>query len=208
MGKKISLYSASSKSNYFLLCFGDFMSLNYKEIDQILSELNLYDAQFQKIRAVDYESFSLTFYKPGNPINIFIDLKQNCTIFRSTSKSDYLKESHNLVEYIKAYLINGVVVNCTQLNNNRIIKIEILNNDSTYYLLIRLWGGFSNIIITDTNYKILHLHKKSGKKHELPGETFNIPEKREDKKQFLLADHNEVNYNAYIEKEYIKKNYP
>lgn len=181
------------------------MSLNYKEIAQILKELDLNGAQFQKIRAVDYESFSLTFYKPGNPINIFIDLKQNCTIFRTTSKTSYLKNSHNLVEFIKAYLINGKVINTSQLNNNRIINIEILNEDMTYYLLIRLWGGFSNIVITDTNYKILHLHKKSSKKQELPGQTFNVPSMREDKKEYQIADHNEVSYNTYIEKVYKNK---
>ncbi len=180
------------------------MALNYIEIDKILDELSLETAVLQKVKAINYESFTFSFYKPGDAINIQISLDNQCRIHRESSKYPSLGKSHNLIEFLKAYLVGGRVINNRQLNNNRIIEIEILKDDKIYLLLIRLWGGFSNIIITDKNYKILHLHKKSNKKDELPGKIFIIPPPKEDTKQYKLQEHDFPDYNSYIE-DYYKK---
>lgn len=181
------------------------MSLNCKEIDKILSELDLIGAQLQKVRAIDYETFSFIFYKPANPVNLLISLKSNIRIHKLSQKVKYLKESHNMVEYIKASLVNGIVTSVTQLNSNRIVQIGIKKDDKELFLLIRLWGGFSNIAVTDSSYTILHIHKKSSKKEELPGRTFNIPPKKDNQKEYKLKEHTEDSYNSFIENYYTDK---
>lgn len=181
------------------------MALNNVELDQILFELNLRGSILQKVKPVNYESFVFFFYKTREPIDLFISLDKNCRMYRNSKKMTYLGKSHNLVEFMKAYIVGGVVLKAEQLNNNRIIKIEILNKNTTYLLFIRLWGGFSNIIITDTEYKILHLHKKSSKKLELPGEKLIIPPPKNDSKIYVLKDHKYQNYNRFIEEEYLNQ---
>jgi len=180
------------------------MSLNYLEIDKIISELDLEGSHLQKVKPVDYESFLFSFYKPGNPTNVFISLDKNCRIHRQTQKTTKLGKPHNLVEFLKAYLVGGKVIQARQNCNNRIIMLEILNGGITYYLFIRLWGGFSNIIITSKTMEILHLHKKSSKKNELPGKTLTLPPENSSGKQYVLNSHNYDDYNSYIEHEYLK----
>lgn len=131
-------------------------------------------------------------------------MDSNCRIHRESIKQKYMGKPHNLVEFIKAYLTGGRVTEIQQVENNRIIKISILNDEKIYFLLIRLWGGFPNIIITSEDYKILHLHKKSSKKEELPGMIFQYPESRSMNKSYILKSHNYPDYNSYIEAEYKK----
>ncbi|MGL1890426.1 MAG: NFACT RNA binding domain-containing protein [Spirochaetaceae bacterium] len=182
------------------------MALNYIEIDKVIDELSLEGSELQNVKAASYESFTFFFYKPNHPINVLISLDKYCRIHRQTLKTNYLGKTHNLVEYLKAYVTGGKVIKCTQLNNNRLIQLQIEKPDEHYYIFIRLWGGFSNIIITDPNYKILHLHKKSSKKAELPGEIFKIPPpKKNETKEYKLKEYSGTDYNLFIEKSYIKE---
>lgn len=179
------------------------MSLNYLEIDQILSELQLNGAHLQKVKALDYESFIFSFYKPGTPLNVLISLDKNCRIHRQTKKREYLGKTHNLVEYLKAYIVGGKIIRTEQVDRNRIIKLEINNKGITYFIFIRLWGGFSNIIICSESYQILHLHKKSSKKSELPGMNLILPPPHKSDKVYKLKEHNYEDYNSFIENDYI-----
>ncbi len=179
------------------------MSLNYNEIDQIITELDLEGSQLQKVKPLDYESFIFSFYKPGTPINVLISLDKNCRIHRHTKKTEYLGKTHNLVEYFKAYIVGGKTVKVEQVDKNRIIKMKIYNRGINYFIFIRLWGGFSNIIITTDSYEILHLHKKSSKKSELPGLKFILPNPLISDKEYKLQKHSYQDYNSFIENEYI-----
>lgn len=157
------------------------------------------------MKAINYESFTFSFYKPGVPTNILVSMDTNCRLHRSTIKPEYMGKTHNLVEFLKAYLIGGIVKDIRQVNFNRIIEIKVINNNTTYYLIIRLWGGFPNIIITSEDYTILHLHKKSSKKMELPGSKYQYPEVNKNRKEYELLGHTYQDYNSFIEAEYIER---
>ncbi len=179
------------------------MSLNYLEIETIIREMELSGAVLQGAKAVTYESFVINFYKPGHPINLFISLDSECIIFQQSVKLQTLGKPHNLTEFFKAHLTGGVVQGIKQLNNNRIIQVDIITNTARYFLIIRLWGGFSNIIITDENYKIVHLHRKSSKKQELSGNYLEIPQERVSYKKYELSEHSFNSYSQYVEYKYL-----
>ncbi|OQY37434.1 MAG: hypothetical protein B6229_08465 [Spirochaetaceae bacterium 4572_7] len=181
------------------------MGLNSTEIDKILEELELQGSILQGIKAIDYNTFSFLFYKPGKPISVLVSVLNNYRIHKLNKKPDYLKESHSFVDYIKKQLVGSVVKGCNQVNNNRIIKIELEKDSSLLYnMYIRLWGGFSNIIVTDSNNYILHLHRKSSKKDELTGKTFIIPPKKNGN-IYILREHNYPSYNDFIENNYFNE---
>lgn len=180
------------------------MSLNCIEIDKILTELDLESSVFQKIKAVNYNSFSLHFYKPKKPIKVLVSLGKFIRVHRDTLNKNYLKESHNLVEYIKAHLTGGKVLDCYQVDKNRIIKL-VINKGKIFFLYIRLWGGFPNIVVTDEDQRILHLHKKNSKKNELPGQIFQLPYENRSEKSYSLKEYNTETYNEFIEKFYYNK---
>lgn len=191
-------------SNVFICYLGGYISLNYLEIDQILEELDLNNSLLQNVKAIDYESFTFFFYKPGLATNVLISMDSNCRIHRSSIKKKYMGKPHNLVEYLKAYIIGGRVTSIKQIDLNRIIEISILKDNKIFFIIIRLWGGFPNIIITKENYTIIHLHRKSSKKEELPGLIFKYPEKRQNNKSYELHKHSYTDYNSFIESEYSK----
>lgn len=178
------------------------MSLNCREIEELITEWDLNGAYLQKIRAVTWESFLFKFYKPGNPINLLVSLDKNQRIHRVKKKTALLGKPHTFVEYLNATLKGGRVTEIKQVDYNRIIEINIINQEIKYHLIIRLWGGFSNILVTDEDYKILHLHRNSPKKSELPGNIYHFPEKGGNGDKFDLKDHSFETYNQYIEERY------
>lgn len=180
------------------------MTLNNIEIERIVEELDLSGAYLQKIKAVNYETFIFLFYKKDHPINILVSTDRNCRIHRVENKKSFLGKPHNLVEYIKATLVGGRVLNISQVNGNRIVRIEIQKDSTLYNIYIRLWGGFPNIVITDSDNLILHLHRKSSKKNELPGELFSLPSPKPDKKEYTLKEHSFKDYNSFIENEFLR----
>lgn len=178
------------------------MSLNYVELNRIISEIDISNSFFRSIKAIDYDSFILTFYKKGESTNLLVSVGSLYRLHKAAIKYNKLKAPHNLVEFIKKYLINSKVSYIKQLNNNRIIVINCIKEKVEYKIIIRLWGGFSNILITDIDNKILHLHKKSRKKNEVAGEMFIIPPPKENQKEYILNFPESEDFNAYIEKQY------
>lgn len=176
------------------------MSLNYMEIDKIIREITIEGYFFRKIYPVDYETFILEFYRSGETKRVLISTDPKLFRIHLASKEyGKLGESHNLVEFIKKYMINGVVKSVTQPDSNRIVEIEIVKKNSIYKLLVRLWGGCPNILITDDNYKIIHLHRKSTKKGELPGEEFKLPSSKKNR-DYTIQEKD--SYSLYIEELY------
>ncbi|MBN2618074.1 MAG: DUF814 domain-containing protein [Spirochaetales bacterium] len=178
------------------------MSLNYLEIQKIIDELNINGSTLQLFKAVDYDSFVFNFYKKEENTFLMVGIGTLPRIHTITIKPEYLKSPHNLVEFFKANLLGATVQKIEQPDSNRIIKITLSRDSITFFIFIRLWAGFSNIIITDSNNTILHLHKKSSKKNEQPGELFIIPPQKNNTKEYSLQNHNYPSYNSFIKNEY------
>ena len=62
------------------------MSLNTKEIDLILSELDLPGSYIQKIVQSDFQSLHFSLYKPGNKYELKISLSPGKTRICRTSE--------------------------------------------------------------------------------------------------------------------------
>lgn len=178
------------------------MSLNCREIEELIKEWDLTGAYLQKVKAVTWESFLLSFYKPGRPIDILVTLDKHYRIHTVTKRTEKLGKSHTFVEYLKSAVVGGRVTETKQLGYNRIVEIEFSLKDERLKLLIRLWGGYSNMIVTDSQYRILHLHRNSTKKMEITGEFFQIPDKKGQIENFSLHPHTYESYNRFVEECY------
>ena len=179
------------------------MTMNYVEIEKVISELDLNSAYLQKVKPVNYDTFIFSFYKKSLSTDLLISTATNCRVHKNSIKQKKLGKPHNLVEFIKAYLIGANVQSVEQLNDNRIIKIVLIKNSISFNMYIRLWGGFSNIIITNDSDIILHLHKKNSKKNELAGQVYKLPTLKKQEKEYILPNYkNFPNFNAYIENKF------
>ena len=132
------------------------MSLNWKEIDLILKELDLNGTLIQKIRQPDFKSLLLDLYKPGNAFPLLINLTQgNVRLHKLTGNNPRKVILQRFAQFLRSRINGGRIISAMQLNNDRIIKIIVLYENEETIIYIRLWGGASNIIVTDNTHTIL-----------------------------------------------------
>ena len=186
------------------------MSLNWKEIDLILEELNLTGALIQKIRQPDFKSLLLDLYKPGNGFPLLINLNQrNVRLHKLTGNNPPKVTLQRFAQFLRSRISGGRIASAIQLNGDRIIKLNIHNGDVETFIYIRLWGGASNIIVTDQSNTILDVFYRRPRQGEISGGIY-FPEKsilpkndRALKKVFEIRDYDlNHSFNEFIEREY------
>ena len=103
------------------------MSLNHKEIDAILHELDIVDTHLQKIKQTNFYSLYLEFYKPGKKTNILISLEAGKTRLHSVKKSPETEiKLQRFSQFLRSNVKGARVKGVCQINDDRIIKIELL----------------------------------------------------------------------------------
>lgn len=186
------------------------MSLNWKEINLILDELNLEGTLIQKIRQPDFKSLLLDLYKPGNGFPLLINLNQgNVRLHRLTGNNPGKVVLQRFAQFLRSRINGGLISSSVQLNNDRIIKLIILNGDEETFIYIRLWGGASNIIVTDKSHTILDAFYRRPRQNEISGGIY-FPEETilnkigpNIKKIFKIREYdNNYSFNEFIEKQY------
>jgi len=184
------------------------MSLNWKEIDLILEELDLQGSLIQKIRQPDFKSLLLDLYKPGNAFPLLINLNQgNVRLHRLTANNPKKVVLQRFAQFLRSRINGGRIVSAVQLNNDRIIKIITMNGEEKTYIYIRLWGGASNIIVTDIDHTILDAFYRRPKQNEVSGGIYfpeeTVPGKNKSDKVFEIREYNiNKSFNEFIENNY------
>lgn len=170
------------------------MSLNNKEIDLILSELNLEGLFIQKIIQPSYSALALYLY--GNsPLTLFISLEAgNCRLHATQQKIPKPDKPIRFMELLRSRVKGLKITSAKQLNQDRIIKLvlsgakqsEVDNGaacksdlQALYFLYIRLWSSAANIILTDTDDIIIDAFYRRPKRNEVSGGKFLLPVKSE-----------------------------
>jgi predicted ribosome quality control (RQC) complex YloA/Tae2 family protein len=184
------------------------MSLNWKEIDLILEELDLQGALIQKIRQPDFKSLLLDLYKPGNAFPVLINLNQgHVRLHRLTGNNPKKVVLQRFAQFLRARINGGRITKAVQINNDRIIKLTITKPDEETYIYIRLWGGASNIVVTDQNQNILDAFYRRPGQNEISGGIY-FPDENNDvnkkpSKVYEIREHDtNLNFNEVIENFY------
>jgi len=149
------------------------MSLNWKEIDLILSELELPGAQIQKVWQAAFDVLALQIYggsqSPGSRLILVSLSPLACRIhqtFRAVPKSE---KPLRFAEFCKSRIVNGRIEEARQLGDNRIVRITVRRGETLYRVYIRLWSNAANIIVTDEQGVILDAMKRLPKRGEVTG---------------------------------------
>jgi predicted ribosome quality control (RQC) complex YloA/Tae2 family protein len=146
------------------------MSLNWKEINLILSELAVEGAQIQKVFQPDYEVLALVVYKQGVARTLLFVLTSGvCRFhetFRAVPKSD---KPLRFGEFCKSRLVNGRIEEASQIGEDRIVRLVIRRGNFRYRLYARLWSGAANVIVTSEDGVILDAMRRLPKRGEVTG---------------------------------------
>ena len=80
-------------------------------------------------------------------------------------EENFLDENSNFLLILRKYLINAALMNIEQLGYDRILKFNFLKlnelgEKKEYFLYFEIMGKYSNLILTDSNNKIISLLKR------------------------------------------------
>ncbi|MCL2764569.1 MAG: NFACT RNA binding domain-containing protein [Treponema sp.] len=156
------------------------MSLNWKEINLILSELDLAGAQIQSVVQSAYDVIILRIrtraiktddcVAKGETKQVLVSLCSGaCRIhetFNAVPKSD---KPLRFAQFLSSKIVNSWITEVTQLGDNRIVRIDVKRRDSIFKMYIRLWSNAANFIVTDENGIVLDAMRRQPKRGEITG---------------------------------------
>lgn len=155
------------------------MSLNWREIDLVLEELDLSGSFVQQIVQPDFRNLMLRIYRPGDPLWLRICLETGKTRLHRDQRPAKNTKKQRFVQLLLARVKGGRIESASQIGRDRIVRLSLGAGEAQTFLWIRLWGGASNIIATDENRRILDAFFRRPKRGEVSGEVFELPEPRE-----------------------------
>lgn len=177
------------------------MSLNWKEIDLILEELDLEGSFIQQIVQPSYDTIALHTYKSGTSKTVLVCLAGGaCRIHQTWTAVPKNTKPLRFMEFLKARIKGARINVIRQLGQERIIKLELSHCGQKFLLYIRLWSNAANIILTDTNGCVLDSFYRRPGKGEVTGGTFSEPEETpappqspdKEQKQWTIRDFQEL----------------
>jgi predicted ribosome quality control (RQC) complex YloA/Tae2 family protein len=170
------------------------MSLNWKEIDLVLSELDLVGAKIERIIQPSYDSLSLGLYKGGRTVELFISAAQGaCRLHSLGSPPPKPARPLRFMECLRSRIKGGAIESIAQLGRERVVKIRLSVPRSIdfrdrdpasgvgielrdFTLYARLWSGAGNIVLVDGEGLVVDALARRPKKGEVSGESCTIEE--------------------------------
>jgi predicted ribosome quality control (RQC) complex YloA/Tae2 family protein len=152
------------------------MSLNWKEINLILAELDLPGAQIQSAVQSAFDVLGLRVHKKGVTRQILIALSPGaCRIhetFKPFPKSD---KPLRFAQFLNSRIVNGWIEEAAQLGDNRIVRLVVKRGENRFHLYIRLWSNAANCIVTDENGVVQDAMRRLPKRGEHTGGVYIPP---------------------------------
>jgi len=146
------------------------MSLNWREIDVVLSELDLVGAQIQKIVQPSYDTLVLSCYKPGAATELLFCVAHGaCRIHATMTPVPKAEKPQRFMELLRAQARGARIESIEQLGSERIVKMRIGRDDGERLLYARLWSGAANIILCKPDGTIVDALARKPTKGELSG---------------------------------------
>ena len=179
------------------------MSFDGSTIHELAYELNneLSGCKINKIAQPENEELLLTIKGNGKTNRLLISSNASLPlIYLTNTKKESPLSAPNFCMVLRKYLNNGTIKSISQIDFERVIKIEIEHLDelkdlSTKYLYIEIMGKHSNIIFTNSENVIIDSIKHisyaiSSVREVLPGREYFIP-KQENKVSPLTVNKSE-----------------
>lgn len=185
------------------------MSLNYREIDLILEELNLEGSRIDKINQPDRFSLYMETYSPEKKQKIIISLAHGSVrLNRITEKPELPDYPPRFSQLLRSRIRNGTILSVSQPSGERLILFRIICRGNKYNLWIRLWSGNPNILLTDENDLITDVFLRKPNLGEVQGKYFSpdfsgISKSTKIERPLREFD-SAIGFNRFIEQQYNK----
>jgi predicted ribosome quality control (RQC) complex YloA/Tae2 family protein len=153
------------------------VSLNWREIDAVIAELDLTGSHVQQVIQPDFRNLFLEIFRPGRHFFLRICLETGASRIHATPERPPRPPVRQRFAQLLHARINGArVVDARQLNADRIVRIEAVRGGETTLLWVRLWGGAANCIATDADNTIIDAFFRRPTRNEVSGGTYQVEE--------------------------------
>jgi len=159
-----------------------------------ISSLDLYFLTLEFKQKLENSRIETFYYEKGifyirlytkKDANMYLTNKVSKYIYMTKEKDD-MSEPKNFVQYLRKYLKNAYIKTINQVENERIIKLELEYKEpenkeiKIYYLILELFAN-GNVILVDKDYTILNsLEKKKFKDRTvMVKDTYELPPQKE-----------------------------
>ena len=179
------------------------MPLNWKEIGLILEEADLTGSKIQNVIQSSFHSVTWLLYsrekgrfgfysEVGTPDARIHLLSQGASISKT-------KKLQRFEQFARKNLEGSVIVSSTQLPFDRVVVWELENHGRKMKIFIRLYSGNgANIIVTDSENRILDLLLRRPGRDETSGELLIQEERTSDPGVYEIRPY-EGSFNSFIE---------
>ena len=158
------------------------MSLNWKEIDLIISELTVTKGKIQQICQPEFHTLYLGIYADRQLQYLYFYLAQNEV--RMHLKSYAAKKPQKMLRFqqlLQSRLIGATIESIEHLYKDRMLiftcKKKVVHNTFEFlYLFARLWNNQTNIILYDSNNIIIDSLYRRPQKNIMPKEYMPVIE--------------------------------
>ncbi|MFP4430892.1 MAG: NFACT RNA binding domain-containing protein [Spirochaetaceae bacterium] len=181
------------------------MSLNWKEIDAILSELDLVDAFIAKIVQPDFHNLYFLINERGTRYWLRFCLTPGATRLHATDgKPQKPAKNQRFAQLLRSRILGGKIREVSQIGTERIIRFSVQSGGEETLLFVRLWSNAANILATDSGGTILDSFYRRPKRGEITGRRFELPESRETgDKTFEVRPHQGAeSFNRFVAEQY------
>ena len=180
-------------------------TINWKELELLLSEMPLLGSYVQKITEHNVHSFTIHFFsKEEKAWMMYTEISSSHTRVNRTEKLRKKSSTNQrFTQYLKAHIIGRRVVEVKQYPFDRAFVLKLQNSDDTINMIFRLYSGpGANVIITREDSTILELLFRRPQRGERNGEKL-VDEERtsEGKKTWSVRPYTGDSFNQFIDRE-------
>ncbi|AEC02125.1 NFACT RNA binding domain-containing protein [Parasphaerochaeta coccoides] len=191
------------------------MSLNWREIEKILSELELAGCRFGRMTQPTFSSVVFELYAPDRAMwRLFIEIgNQDARIHRLSSdarpkedeKVRKMGKKLRFVQFFHAQLEGAIITAVKQQEGDRLVRISFRAGWGNGFLFIRLYSGAgANIIVTGEDLIIKDVLLRRPQRGEIPGKLFESPDfsipSTSEAERFSVRDYpSSQDFNSFIE---------
>lgn len=190
------------------------MSLNWREIALILSELPLEGSSIQKVTQNTFHSLTWDLYRPDKgrwSLYTEVGTPQSrlhaVTSLYAPAQRQKTPKLQRFIQFSRANLEGAKITEVFQFPGERLVRFILDNHGRPLRLYIRLYSGAqANLIVTDENDTILDLLLRRPNRDETSGKRLVLPEIKDESTSlpdtFPIRQRTEDSFNQQVEKEY------
>jgi predicted ribosome quality control (RQC) complex YloA/Tae2 family protein len=160
-------------------------SLNWREIDLVLSELDLAGCLVQEVHQPAHDRIVLDLFRPravasASPrLSLLVSLSNRFPRLHAISVPlPNPPKPPRFAMFLRAHVKGGRIVSAGQVAGERVVRLDVARGDERLALWIRMWASAANFLVTDADGVILDAFYRRPKRGETSGGRYAGPEPR------------------------------